>query len=289
LAYADIPGTAYTTASDFIDQLILQIKPFEIPIQYRQTVQQLNKTKSHFIVSMEHGATVTAKRIVLATGAGAFTPVKLRVEGIHAYEGSQVHYTDIDQTSLKEKKVVVIGDDELAIDTALNVCETASSAVFVHRKRRLEASDECIKKLQDAVDTGKLRKVKGKVVEFTADNKLQSLTIRESADLTTEINVDQLLVRMGNSPKQSELGDWGIETTARHVPVNPAEFETVVSGVYAVGDINIYPAKRKLILCGFHEATLAAYAIAADLRPDKPLHLQYTTTSTELQQRLGVS
>lgn len=285
----DIPGTAFTTASDFIQQLIQQIKPFEIPIQYGQTVQHLNQSESNFVASMEQGNTVTAKRVVLATGAGAFTPVKLRVTGIHDFEGRQVHYTEVDNASLTDKNVVVIGDDELAINTALGVCETADSVVFVHRKRRLEASDESIKTLQDAVAAGKLRMLKGKVVGFTADNKLQSISLRESAEVTTEIKVDQLLVRMGNSPKQSELNDWGIETAARQVPVNPAEFETAVSGIYAVGDINMYPAKRKLILCGFHEATLAAYAIAADLRPDKPLHLQYTTTSTELQQRLGVS
>jgi len=284
----DIPGTAYTTASDFILQLTQQIKPFDTPIQYQQTVEQLSNTDGHFVATMGDDSTVTAQRVILATGAGAFTPVRLRIEGIHDFEDHQVHYKEVDTENLTGANVVVIGDDGLAIDTALKALQAAKSVVFIHRKRRLEASDEAIQNLQDAVTANKLHMLKGKLTDYTADNRLLSLSIRESSELTTEVSVDQLLVRMGNSPKQSELNNWGIETAARHVPVNTAQFETALSGIYAVGDINVYPAKRKLILCGFHEATLAAYAIAADLRPDKPLHLQYTTTSTELQQRLGV-
>ena len=284
----DIPGTAYTTASDFIQQLIQQIKPFNTPMHYQRTVQQLSEDNGNLIATTQDGSTYTAKRIIVATGAGAFTPVRLRVEGIHEFEGSQVHYSKENLPGFSNKNVVVIGDNESAITTALAASKSAASVVFIHRKRRLDATDETINTLEKSVAAGTLVSMKGKITDFTADKKLKSISVRVNAETTNKVVADQVLVRLGNSPKQSELGDWGIETAARHVTVDTARFATTAPGIYAVGDINTYPAKRKLILCGFHEATLAAYDIAAGLRPDKPLHLQYTTTSTELLQRLGV-
>jgi len=284
----DIPATAYTTAADFIQQLLLQIKPFDTAIHYQQTVQHLAAGSGKFVANTQDGSSYTAKRVVVATGAGAFTPVKLRVEGIQAFEDSQVHYSDIDKANLSDKNVVVVGDNESAITTALTASGIARGVVFIHRKRRFDATEQTTKNLEDAIAAGTIASIKGKITNFTADVKLQTIAVRVNSETTTEVASDQVLVRLGDSPKQSELSDWGIDTSARHIPVDAARFETTSPGIYAVGDINVYPAKRKLILCGFHEATLAAYDIAASLRPDKPLHLQYTTTSTELLQRLGV-
>lgn len=285
----DIPGTAYTSAADFIEQLLVQIQPFDIPIHFGQTVQSIEKlADDQFCATTNTGQTFRARQVFVASGAGAFTPVKLRVEGIDRFDHTQIHYSDIDTESVTAKKVLVIGDNQSAIRTAIETSAKAQQVVFVHRKRRLDADAELLEQLSQMVERGAIRQIKGKITDFKADKTLTQVSVQLSAEETESIDVDHLLVRLGNSPKQSELKDWGIDTEARHIPVTTDTYESNVPGIYAIGDINIYPAKRKLILCGFHEATLAAFATAAVLRPEKPIHLQYTTTSTELQQRLGV-
>ena len=285
----DIPGTAYTTAADLTAQLVRQIAPFNIAIHYHQTVESLQQTKQHFVATTATGSTFTAKQVFLATGAGAFTPVKLRTEGISHYEDTQVHYAALADTQLTGKSIAVIGDAQAAVDCAIQASRHAASVLFLHRKRRLDANEQSLAQLAELTDNGTIQQIKGKITDFTASNKLENIIVQQSPDLCTTHPIDLLLVRQGNSPKQSNLESWGVNTEARHIPVDTANYESNTQGIYAVGDINSYPAKRKLILCGFHEATLAAYAAAARLRPEKPIHLQYTTTSTELKQRLGVT
>ena len=284
----DIPGTVFTTATDFVNQLIKQLKPFNPPIHYQQSVQQISKeTAGSFVATTDSGTTFHAKKVFLATGVGAFTPVKLRVDGIDQYESTQLHYSSIDSQTMAEKNVVVIGDNDSAIRSAIEASLVARSVLLLHRKRRLEANVQTLATLQQLVKSGSVKQIKGKIIAYSGETSLQKITVLHGAE-QTEFKADVLLARLGNSPKQAELDTWGIATSAKHITVDSANFETSQQGVYAVGDINTYPAKRKLILCGFHEATLAAFAATAKLRPDKPLHLQYTTTSTELQQRLGV-
>jgi len=285
----DIPGTAFTSASDFIDQLLQQIKPFDPQIHLNCTVLNISRRGDHFVVSTNSQTEFIAVNIFVATGAGAFTPVKLRDKGFEEFETTQVHYNTPAATLLENKNVVVTGDDSSAVQTALQILPTADTVTLVHRKRRFDINEDTSAGLQRAIDNGSLKAIKGKITSFTVSNsQLQTIVVQQNADSTDEIKLDHLLVRLGNSPKQSALQDWGIPTTANHIPVDTANFESQCAGVYAIGDINIYPAKRKLILCGFHEATLAAFAAAARAQPDKPIHLQYTTTSTELRKRLGV-
>ena len=284
----DIPGTVYTTATDFVNQLIEQLKPFNPPIHYQQSVQQLRKEASgSFVATTNTGTSFHAKLVFLATGVGAFTPVKLRVDGIDQYESTQLHYSSIDTPTITQKNVVVIGDNDSAIHSAIEASAVARSVLLLHRKRRLDANDHALATLQKLVESGKIKQIKGKIIAYSAEESLQQITVAQGSDQSV-FDADVLLPRLGNSPKQVDLDAWDITTKAKHIVVDSANFETSQQGVYAVGDINTYPAKRKLILCGFHEATLAAFAATAKLRPDKPLHLQYTTTSTELQQRLGV-
>ena len=285
----DIPGTAYTTAADFISQLQKQIEPFKTAIHYQQTIVTLEKGSDRYLATTHTGSTFTAHHVFLATGAGAFTPVKLRTEGIDQFEGSQLHYASAEASQIRNKSVVVIGDGQAAVDSVLSASSTAASVLFLHRKRRLDATQSSVAELSTLVSRNAVQQIKGKITGFSGDSKLEQITVQQSADNTSTHKTDILLVRQGNSPKQSDVESWGVTTAARHIPVDTEHFETSASNVYAVGDINSYPAKRKLILCGFHEATLAAYSATAKLRPDKPLHLQYTTTSTELLQRLGVS
>ncbi len=285
----DIPGTAYTTAANFIGQLEKQIEPFSAAIHYQQTVETLVQHNGGYRATTQTGSTFTAQYVFLATGAGAFTPVKLRTKGLEQFEGSQVHYGVTDTSLIRDKSVVVIGDGQAAVDAAVSASSTAANVLFLHRKRRLDASESSLEQLSAHVNRNAIQQIKGKLTDFAGDARLEQITVQQSADNITTHKADQLLVHQGNSPKQSDVTSWGVSTEARHIPVDTEHFETGTRNIYAVGDINSYPAKRKLILCGFHEATLAAYSATAKLRPDKPLHLQYTTTSTELLQRLGVS
>jgi len=285
----DIPGTAYTTAADFIAQLQKQIEPFNTPIHYQQTVETLEKNNDQYLATTQTGNTFTAQHVFLATGAGAFTPVKLRTDGIDQFEGSQVHYAATEASQLRNKSVVVIGDAQSAVDSVISASSAAANVLFLHRKRRLDATESSLAQLSTLVSNNTVQQIKGKLTGFIGDSELTQITVQQSADDISTHKADLLLVRQGNSPKQSDVASWGVNTEARHIPVDTEHFETSTRDVYAVGDINSYPAKRKLILCGFHEATLAAFSVTAKLRPDKPLHLQYTTTSTELLQRLGVS
>lgn len=286
----DIPGTAYTTAEDFIQQLLAQIKPFGTEIHTGQTVESLTRNDNgDYVATTETGSVFTAKKIFLATGAGAFTPVKLRVDGIEQFNNKQVHYRSLEKQQLAGNNVVIVGDNNTAVQCAIDACDHAKSVVLLHRKRRLDATTESLAVLEQLVANHRIEQIKGKITSYTGNSSLQKIAIQKSTDHTQEYDVDQLIVKLGNSPKQSDLDSWGVATTARHIPVDTAHYQSELPGVFAVGDINIYPAKRKLILCGFHEATLAAFSATASLRPEKPLHLQYTTTSTELQKRLGIT
>jgi len=285
----DIPGTTHTSASGFIEQLLQQIKPFDPKIRLNCTVLNISRSNDQFVVTTNNQVEFVAQNIFVATGAGAFTPVKLRDEGFEKFETFQIHYDTPTASFLENKKVVITGDDSSAVQTALQMLPLAGSLTLVHRKRRFDVNEDTAARLQHAIDSGGLQAIKGKITGHNASNdKLQSITVQQGTDTTDEIELDHLLVRLGNSPKQSPLQDWGIPTTANHISVDTANFESEAAGVYAVGDINTYPAKRKLILCGFHEATLAAFAVARLKQPDKPIHTQYTTTSTELRKRLGV-
>lgn len=286
----DIPGTAYTTAADFIKQLEKQIAPFNIPIHYQQTVESLTPGAESFVATTNTGDTYNAKHVFLATGAGAFSPVKLRTEGIEQFEGTQVHYASCTQAELNGCAVVIIGDGQAAVDCVIAASTKAASILFLHRKRRLDANPQSLEHLAALTGNGTVLQIKGKITNYaTEGHRLTQITVQQSAASATTHDVDHILVRQGNSPKQADFASWGIDTTAKQIPVDTANFETKLTGAYAIGDINSYPTKRKLILCGFHEATLAAFAATASLRPEKPLHLQYTTTSTELLQRLGVT
>ena len=292
----DIPGIPHILAGALTDRLLQQIRPFNPTIYYGQTVEtaQIKEGGGYKIVTSQ-GQTLTAKRIILAAGAGAFTTVQMRVEGIEFFEQTQLFYRDFpDNQSAKEalsgKQVIVSGDTTAAISTAISASEFADKTTYIHRKRRLNANDATVAALTNTVDAGKLCVVNGKVTGYTANDKMIThLSVIDHNKETVNLPADMILARLGNSPKINNFLDWGLQSIRNHIEVNPANFQSNLPGFYAIGDINTYPGKRKLILCGFHEATLVAFDIAAQLNPNKPIHTQYTTTSTELHKRLGVT
>lgn len=286
----DIPGIPHLLANDLTTQLLQQIEPFKPTFHYGQTVIELQQNESGFSVSTDAGNTLSAKNIILAAGAGAFTAVKMRVDGIDAFENKQLFYQleNADESKLRGKQVVVSGDTLSGIEAAIHMSTIAEHTTYVHRKRRLPTDEATLNRLHGSPE--KLSVINGKITGFNTDNtKLTAITVLDANKEPRDVPADIILAKLGNSPKLHKFDSWGLNTSRNHVVVDPATSESNVDGIYVVGDINSYPGKRKLILCGFHEATLAAFNIAAQLSPDKPVHTQYTTTSTVLQQRLGVA
>ncbi len=293
----DIPGIPHILAGELTTQLLAQIKPFSPVMHYQQTVIEVSQTpQGGFMATTSSGKVFSASNIVLAAGAGAFNAVKMRVDGINAFENSQLFYSDISeplmQSASEKMRVVVIGDTPDAIDAAIQTSPACTQLTYVHRKRRLSASPQALASLQTHIDAKRIELINGKITGFTTDDtnkKISHLSVVDNNKQEINLPVDYILARLGNSPKLNNFSDWNLQTTRHNINVEPACFQSNLPGFYVIGDINFYPGKRKLILCGFHEATLAAFDIAAKLKPDKPVHTQYTTTSTELQQRLGLT
>ncbi len=286
----DIPGTVHTRADQLTHKLVEQLSPFDQTFHYNTSVLAISRSADdRFTVTTDRQTRFIARCVVVAVGVGAFSPVKLKVEGIEQFERKQLFYDNLDTVDTRNKKVMVCGDGEAAVAAALAMSESAR-ITLLHRTRRLAIDDSMSQQLHDAISAERIEAVKGKIGSFATNNGLLCrLQVQLSRTETIDIDTDLVLVKQGTSPKLVPFEHWELPDTGSRVNVEPGTYETAVPGLFAVGDVNQYPAKRKLILCGFHEATLAAFAIAARLRPEKPVHLQYTTTSTELRERLGVA
>ena len=229
--------------------------------------------------------------MVIAAGAGSFTPVRLRTEGIERFENEQLFYRVRDPARHAGRDVVVLGGGDSALDWALTLADAAKSLTLVNRTEKFRAAEASVAKLQALADEGRARILMGTTAGFTEeDGRLVSLevTLRDEAKTRESLPVDDLLVFFGLSPKLGPIESWEVALEKKLVTIDQATFETSIPGVYAIGDINTYEGKKKLILSGFHEAALAAFAIKQSFEPDKKVMLQYTTTSPLMHERLGI-
>ncbi len=290
----DIPGTPATTGRALSASLLQQIQPFNPQFHLGQQVSQIERqADGRFLVQTDQGTQFLAPVVIIAAGVGAFQPRRLKLEGIDAFEGGQLRYhaAPADVAGLD---VVVNGGDEAALHCALALANSdAKSVTLLHRRDVLQAPMADLVEMQMQVDAGRMRFQVGQITGFnTADGQLHGrLTQLEITDVDAAVHrlpVDALSVFLGLSPKLGPVADWGLAMERKQLQVDTARFETSVPGIFAVGDINTYPGKQKLIVCGFHEATLAAYAAAPLVFPGKKIPFQYTTTSPRLHQLLGV-
>ena len=313
----DIPGIPFCTGQSLVDGLLLQLKPLAPVFHLGQVVVSLGSSDSaedgfRFQVETSTGTQFSARCVFIAAGVGAFQSRRLPVAGLEAFENQQIFYpgnqadqaaTELEQELLPlVKSLVVVGGDESAVSRAIALathCAKGSSpsVVLIHRRDTFEASPETLAQLLELRQAGKIRVLAGQITGFetipaTADAKAPALsalvvTSAESACLES-VAADRVCVHLGLSPRLGPLSDWGLALERKQLPVATDTFATSIPGIYAVGDINTYPGKKKLILCGFHEATLAAFAAASRLNPEEKIQLQYTTTSKHLHQLLGV-
>jgi len=286
----DIPAIKRCTGRELVDRLLDQAAPFKPTFHLNQTVDALQRLDDgRYTVQTSAGACFVAKTVFIAAGVGAFKARKLHVEGLAPFDGKQVHYHLPPADTLNKQDVVVLGGEESALEAAVALCASAAQSVtLIHRRDVLHAEAETLAQVKALRASGRLHFVEGQVTGLRAQDRLHSLIVTDNEGQTRTVALDTLLVFLGLSPKLGPVADWGLDMERKQVAVNTHSFATSAKGIFAVGDINTYPGKKKLILCGFHEATLAAFAAKELISPQERVQLQYTTTSTQLHRALGV-
>lgn len=287
----DIPAVPVCTGQQLTDQLLEQIKPFGAEYHLGETVQTVQKQENgRFSVGTTAGTQFDAGAVIIAGGVGAFESRKLGVPNAEKYDGGQIQYRVRDPKQFAGKDVVVLGGGDSALDWAVVLADIANSVVLVHRRADFRGAQATVDKLHALRDEHKADIVIGQVKELIEDgDTLKGLRVTGADGVTRSIDADQLLVFYGLHPKLGPIAEWGLELAKRALTVDTEKFQTSTPGIFAVGDINTYPGKKKLILSGFHEAALAAFAVKEYIEPGKKVHLQYTTTSPLMHKRLGVN
>jgi thioredoxin reductase (NADPH) len=271
----DIPGIPVLMAQELVDNLMEQIAPFEAEFHLGQEVTVVKPVDDEFDIETSAGTRFRTKTVFLAGGVGSFQPRRMRLEGIEQYEDKSLFYK--------------LGGGDSALDWVLALQPIVSSLMLVHRRAEYRGAPASVEKMKALVEAGKMREIIGKVTDYRADDEgISGITVTTVEGEEEEVDCEALLVFWGLAPKLGPIAEWGLDLNRKTVNVDTEKFETNIPGIYAIGDINYYPGKKKLILSGFHEAALAAFAAKERLEPDKKAHLQYTTTSPLMHKRLGV-
>jgi len=293
----DIPGLPVCSGRELVDRLLQQTRPIAPVFHLGQTVATLQaQDDGRFAVTTSTGQQWLARCVFIAAGVGAFLPRPLNLPEAERHQGRQLFY-QAPPTGLAGQQVVVVGGDDAALQAVITLATLAAparpaSVLLLHRRAALDAEPALLQQWQALLSQGSARFEVGQIVALESSAApgapLVALQVVGADGAQRRLPVDSLLVLLGLSPKLGPVAQWGLALQRRQLLVDAAHFETSTPGIYAVGDVVSYPGKKKLILCGFHEATMAAFAALQRLRPDEPTLLQYTTTSTRLQQRLGV-
>lgn len=285
----DIPAVPVCTGQELTDNLLEQIKPFDAVFHLGQQVIVLDKRgERDFRIVTSTGTMFHAQAVIIAAGVGAFSPRRIRLPGIERFEGQNLAYRVRDASRYHDKDVVILGGGDSALDWALELHDKAN-VVLVHRRKIFKAAPASVARMHALCAEMKMQYVEGRLAEFVErKDQLRGLKIKGGDGVTRTLRFDELLCFYGLAPKLGPIAEWGLELKKKQILVDTEKFQTSVEGIYAVGDINTYPGKKKLILSGFHEAALAAFAIKSYLFPDEKVFLQYTTTSPKMHARLGV-
>jgi thioredoxin reductase (NADPH) len=288
----DIPGVPLCTGKSLTDALLEQIKPFKPEFHLQEMIEKVEKIGDPlFRVTTDQGKVFEAKVLVIAAGGGSFQPKRPPIPGIEAFEEKSVFYAVRKMEQFRGKRVLIVGGGDSALDWTLNLAPIAKHLTLLHRRDQFRAAPDSVNKMMSLVGEGKIDFVLGQVTALQGDNGQISKAIVKTNDGSNfEIACDALLPFFGLTMKLGPVANWGLEMKdGELIPVDTATFESNVPGVFAIGDINWYPGKLKLILSGFHEAALMAQKAHRYVYPDKRLVFQYTTSSTSLQKKLGVA
>ena len=287
----DIPALKRCTGRELTERLLDQAAPFKPGFHFNQTVDALERQEDgRYALQTSRGTHFVAKTVFVAAGVGAFQPRKLHVEGLDAFEGTQLQYQLPDLEAVRKQDVVVLGGEDSALEAAIALCDSAAQSVtLIHRRDVFQAEAATLAQVKALRASGRLRFVEGQITGVRSQTRLHGLVVTDKDGQQSTVPLDSLLVFLGLSPKLGPVAQWSLDMERKQLCVNTATFATSAPGIFAVGDINTYPGKKKLILCGFHEATLAAFAAMELITPDERVQLQYTTTSSKLHRAMGVA
>ena len=288
----DIPGIPFTSAQGLVDGLLTQIKPFNAQYHLGEMVETVEKIGDPlFRVTTDLGKQFESKVVVIAAGGGSFQPKRPPIPGIEPYEGKSVFYAVRKMEAFRGRRVLIVGGGDSALDWTLNLAPIAGHLTLLHRRSEFRAAPDSVNKMRALVGEGKIDFVLGQVTALGGESgQLSKAVIKTNDGSVLEIACDALLPFFGLTMKLGPVANWGLDLRNNElIPVNTENFETSTPGIFAIGDINWYPGKLKLILSGFHEAALMAQKAHRYIYPEKRLVFQYTTSSTSLQKKLGVA
>ncbi|GAA5139362.1 NAD(P)/FAD-dependent oxidoreductase [Thalassotalea piscium] len=284
----DIPAIPMASAQSIVNDLAKQASPFKPEYLLSQKVIDIEKVRDDlFYVKTDKSVVVECRAVIIAAGSGAFEPVRLKVKGVEVFENKQLFYSVKDKNRFANKNVVILGGGDSAFDWALTLQPIAKSVLLIHRSSNFRAAKASVVKMEQLCDNYEMQFLSGQVVDYQQEDGLLSKIIVQSSGIKRTVELDHLLVFFGLSPKIGPIANWHLAMNHHQVCVDTEKFQTSVPGIYAVGDINYYPGKRKLILSGFHEAALAAFAIKQSMDTSKRVATLYTTTSPILHKLIN--
>ena len=286
----DIPALPIVTGQELVDRLLGQIKPFKPGFHFNQMVTELKKLgDADFEVRTDGGLVFRSKVVVIAAGGGSFQPKKPPIPGIDSYEGKSVFYSVKKMDTFRDKDILIVGGGDSALDWTLNLQPIARSLTLLHRRDDFRAAPDSVNKMRALVKEGKMSFRLGQVTGIVGESGDLSSVKVKGPEGDVRIVANTLLPFFGLTMKLGPVAAWGINLHENLIPVDTEKFETSVPGLFAIGDINSYPGKLKLILSGFHEAALMAQQAFRYKNPGEKLLFQYTTSSSSLQKKLGVA
>lgn len=287
----DIPGLPYVTGQELTDRLLEQAKPFDPQFHLNRMVTSVEKLSdgTFWVATDDEELAFRTKVIVIAAGGGSFQPKRPPIPGIEAFEGKSVFYAVRKIEEFRDRDILIVGGGDSALDWTLNLEPVAARLTLLHRRDQFRAAPDSVNKMWDLVDQGRVTFHLGQVTGLKgADGALEGVTVRGSEG-EFDLTCDRLLPFFGLTMKLGPIANWGLNLHENLIRVDTEKFESSEPGIFAIGDINWYPGKLKLILSGFHEAALMAQAAFKIINPGQRLVFQYTTSSTSLQKKLGVA
>jgi thioredoxin reductase (NADPH) len=287
----DIPAWPVIGAQELVDKLMQQIEPFHAGIHLGQRVEKFEKRDDgRFKVVTSAGTEFDAGAVIIAAGLGAFQPRKLKAKGTDELDAGRIHYRVTERERFRGKRLLILGGGDSALDWTMDLAEIAESVELIHRRNEYRGAAASAEKVRALAAEGRVRERQGIV---TRAERTDAGGIRfDMMDLERNkfsVEGDEVLVFWGLAPDLGPIADWGLDLEKKQIPVDTEKFQTSVEGVFAIGDVNTYPGKKKFILSGFHEAALAAFGVQKYVYPEQRQFVQYTTTSPIMHKRLGVA